>query len=799
MDAVNNSKKHTDKYKIYFGGSYEEHWSEDGTLQVKYSDRSWVEAEQQDGRWIPVGGDEELVKQLLDPACPKLTQDYFQAAATVYAAIHDCYRRGLGPDALGECCSFEKMPIAAPELVRILMDDCGFSLETAYRVAAFCCDELTSAGLLFKELLALQPRTAHVAAILRRSFAALPAVYHNSRKEIYRSIPGAVETGSSLRLSFIRKGGKIRHAELVLWADGYERRYDMEVSGREYYARIELDEVPRAMWYAFYIETESSAQWLCPDHTGFIGRLYPRCESGFRLTVYKRGFDTPKWFRRSVMYQIFPDRFAFSDDDTAKKGVEYHLKHGQTPELHKSLDEPLRWQPRSFEQHYSPDDFYGGTFKGIEQKLPYLKELGISCIYLNPIVEARSNHRYDASDYSRPDPILGTTEDFEQLCKKAEEQGMRIILDGVFSHTGCDSIYFNRYGTYDSVGACQGPESQYYPWYDFRHFPDEYKCWWGFKDLPEVNENNLQWQKDVITDEDSVVKLWLKRGAAGWRLDVADELPDYVLEMIREHSKAVSPDAPIIGEVWEDAVIKESYGGRRTYALGTALDSVMNYPLRVAALDFIHHRQDAYALRNFLVSQQMNYPKPMYYALMNLLGSHDVDRLRNALAVSVNLRSLPREEQVKLHFSDKAMEKALSYERLCAALQFSIPGVPSIYYGDEQGMAGVNDPFNRGVFKEGDKPLHDFYAELAKQRNAAPALSTGHAQFMTACRDVLLILRYITDGKDAFGEPAENGVYLTVINRGEKSYEFTADCSAAGLEPYSGSIAPVSAEIIRLK
>ena len=799
MDAVNNSKKHTDKYKIYFGGSYEEHWSEDGTLQVKYSDRSWVEAEQQDGRWIPVGGDEELVKQLLDPACPKLTQDYFQAAATVYAAIHDCYRRGLGPDALGECCSFEKMPIAAPELVRILMDDCGFSLETAYRVAAFCCDELTSAGLLFKELLALQPRTAHVAAILRRSFAALPAVYHNSRKEIYRSIPGAVETGSTLRLSFIRKGGKIRHAELVLWADGYERRYDMEVSGREYYARIELDEVPRAMWYAFYIETESSAQWLCPDHTGFIGRLYPRCESGFRLTVYKRGFDTPKWFRRSVMYQIFPDRFAFSDDDTAKKGVEYHLKHGQTPELHKSLDEPLRWQPRSFEQHYSPDDFYGGTFKGIEQKLPYLKELGISCIYLNPIVEARSNHRYDASDYSRPDPILGTTEDFEQLCKKAEEQGMRIILDGVFSHTGCDSIYFNRYGTYDSVGACQGPESQYYPWYDFRHFPDEYKCWWGFKDLPEVNENNLQWQKDVITDEDSVVKLWLKRGAAGWRLDVADELPDHVLEMIREHSKAVSPDAPIIGEVWEDAVIKESYGGRRTYALGTALDSVMNYPLRVAALDFIHHRQDAYALRNFLVSQQMNYPKPMYYALMNLLGSHDVDRLRNALAVSVNLRSLPREEQVKLHFSDKAMEKALSYERLCAALQFSIPGVPSIYYGDEQGMAGVNDPFNRGVFKEGDKPLHDFYAELAKQRNAAPALSTGHAQFMTACRDVLLILRYITDGKDAFGEPAENGVYLTVINRGEKSYEFTADCSAAGLEPYSGSIAPVSAEIIRLK
>jgi len=798
MDAVITSKKHLNTYKVYFGGSYEEHWTEDGHLSVVYSDRRWVEAEQQDSRWIPVGGDEELVKQLLDPACPKLTQDYFQAAATVYAAIHECMKRGLGPDALGECCRFENMPVAAPELVRILMDSCGFSLERAYRIAAFCCDELTKAGLHFKELLELQPRTAHVAAILRRSFAAMPAVYHDSRDPEHRSIAGAVETGSKLRLAFTRKGGKIKHAELSVWGDGYERRYDMDVKGREYFVEIELDE-PRALWYAFYIETETSAQWLCPDETGFVGRIYPRRESGFRLTVYKQGFDTPKWFRRSVMYQIFPDRFAFSDDDTAKKGVEYHLKHGQTPELHKSLDEPVRWQPRSFEDHYSPDDFYGGTFKGIEQKLPYLKELGISCIYLNPIVEARSNHRYDASDYSRPDPILGTTEDFVRLCKKAEEQGIRLILDGVFSHTGCDSIYFNRYGTYDSVGACQGPKSRYYSWYDFRKFPDDYRCWWGFKDLPEVIEDNEQWQKDVITGDDSVVKLWLKRGAAGWRLDVADELPDYVLEMIREHTKKVAPDAPIIGEVWEDAVIKESYGGRRTYALGSALDSVMNYPLRVAALDFIHGRRDAYALRNFLISQQMNYPKPMYYALMNLLGSHDVDRLRNALAVAVNLRSLPRDEQVKMHFSDEAMDRALKYERLCATLQFSIPGVPSIYYGDEQGMAGVNDPFNRGVFKEGEKELHDFYAELAAKRNSAHALSTGHVQFDAACRDVLLILRYITDGKDAFGDPAENGVYLSVINRGESEYSFTADCSAAGLEPYSGSISAVSAKIIRLK
>jgi glycosidase len=271
-----------------------------------------------------------------------------------------------------------------------------------------------------------------------------------------------------------------------------------------------------------------------------------------------------------------------------------------------------------------------------------------------------------------------------------------------------------------------------------------------------------------------------------------------VLKLIRDHVKLVSPDAPIIGEVWEDAIIKESYGQRRNYALGHALDSVMNYPLRVAALDFIHHRQDAYGLRNFLISQQMNYPKPMYYALMNLLGSHDIERLRNALATNVNLRSLPREQQVSFYFSDEAMARALEYERLCAVLQFSIPGVPSVYYGDEQGMTGVNDPFNRGVFKEGDKALHDFYAELAALRNSAPALSTGHAEFMTECRDVLLILRYITDGKDAFGMEAENGVYLSVINRSEHACQFTADCSAAGLGKYSAVAAPLSAKIIRL-
>ena len=225
----------------------------------------------------------------------------------------------------------------------------------------------------------------------------------------------------------------------------------------------------------------------------------------------------------------------------------------------------------------------------------------------------------------------------------------------------------------------------------------------------------------------------------------------------------------------------------------------MNYPFRGAVLAFMHGQTDAYALREFFIAQQMNYPKPMYYSLMNLLGSHDVERLRTALATDVWLRSLSREDQLKVEFTQEALDKALVLERLCAVLQFAIPGVPCIYYGDEQGMCGVNDPFNRQPFMEGDSALHDYYARLAGQRRAADALSTGEAEFMAANKDLLLILRYINSGLDALGKPAENGAYLAVVNRGETAQSYTADCRAAGCGWVAGSIGPLQGEIIKLK
>lgn len=784
---------------LYFGGSYREHWSEDYTLSVRYDGRCSVDAVCKDGVWRAVGGDPKWVKILNAPECPAILSLYFQGAAAVYAAARDCATRGLPLERLDEFFYSPSNPFTAPELVRLLMDDCGFSMRSAFQVAASCCGDLRATGVDVQQCFQVQPRTANIINILRSTSDSSLAARHDSSDVRYRSPLGALTEGSVLTLRVKIQAGHTSGADLILYGDNFRREIPMLPSEKGYAVTLMVPEEAQVLWYCFRIQTHDGSRWLCRDGSSHLSRLLSEEGQGFRLTVYRKDFETPVWFRHSVMYQVFPDRFAFSNDGTAEKGLAVHLAMGQTAELHKSLKEPLRWQPRPFEQSYTPDDFYGGTLRGIEQKLPYLKALGISCLYLNPIVEARSNHRYDTSDYLKVDPILGSNEDLTRLCRSAKALGIRVMLDGVYSHTGDDSVYFNRYGHYSSLGACQGEDSPYYSWYDFTHFPDSYRCWWGFDSLPEVDETNPAWQDFVITGQNSVVKTWLRRGASAWRLDVADELPDAVLSLIRKAAKEEKPDAVVLGEVWEDAVLKESYGSRRNYALGYSLDSVMNYPLRTAVLDFAHHRISAYALRDFLMEQQLNYPKPFYYSLMNLLGSHDVERLRSALATDVWIKSLSREDQLKLAFTPERLEHAVSLEKLCAVLQFALPGVPSIYYGDEQGMCGVGDPFNRGPFRVDRQDLFEHYAALSALRNSAPALSTGHAAFLALSRDLLLILRWIQNGKDALDEDAEDGVFLAVINRGSESAEYELDCSFLGCGTVRGSIAACSGEIRRIE
>ena len=777
-------------YNIWFGGSYDEHWSEDYSLFVSYHDRRFVKARLTGESWIPAGGDAALCASIVSSPREGMIRRYFNAAVEVYAASQECLRRGVPLTKIYELFKFTE-PLAAPELLRLLMDDCGFRFETAFPTVMHACICRLPTEKEQAELRVFQPRTAKLTELLLRAKENLLTVEHDGSLEEYRDPPRALRCGETVRISFRLLSGRIKDATLCVFGDRGRKAVPMHKGENGLFSAVfRAPEEAQALWYSICLEASEACYYICPDETGYFGEVCGNERAGFRLTVYRADFETPEWFRHAVMYQVFPDRFAFSNDGTAEKGIEYHLALGQRCEMHSSLDDPLRWKARPDESGYAPDDFYGGTLRGIENKLSYLRQLGISCLYLNPIVEARSNHRYDASDYERVDPILGTNEDFEHLTQEAAKIGIRIILDGVYSHTGADSVYFNRYGNYPSVGACQGKESPYYGWYDFRHFPDDYRCWWGFKDLPEVDECNLSWQEKVITGEKSIVRQWLQRGASGWRLDVADELPDEVLGLIRKATKEEKEDAPIIGEVWEDAVIKESYGGRRNYALGYSLDSVMNYPFRTAVLDFLHFRTDARNLRDFLRSQCMNYPRPMYYALMNLLGSHDVERLKSALATDINIKSLPREEQVKLHFSSEALQKAERLEKLGAAIQFSIPGVPSIYYGDEQGMEGVGDPFNRAPFQEGDGTLHNYYVNLSELRNSNPVFSDGEVVFGASSSNVLTILRYSqTAGKKS--------VFLTVINRGEKEC-YCADLNAVGLGIYRGTISGLSAETIQL-
>lgn len=770
--------------KLYFGGSYKEKWSSDYTLSVEYQNRKSVTATlAPDGsRWIASEGEENIVNALNSADKDSFFYRCFSAAADVHSLTKVCFSENLKPDALHLFVKLENNIIAAAELMRILMDDCGLSIEKACAITVDCCGpypEMDSElqGKLFR----YQPRTSHVMSLLVQKCRTDINIRHDPEDPRHRSPGFAVSCGDKVRIAFDVLTGHPRSADIIITGPGWEHVRPMDKTETGFEVTFSAPDRPGSYRYALRINKDTTCLFICPDSSGCYGVL-SRHQEGFRLTVSLPGFETPAWFRKTVMYQAFPDRFARSDDGTAQRGLEYHRSLGQRPDYHASEDDPVKYLPRPGEQFYSPDDFYGGTLNGITGKLDYLKELGVGCLYLNPIVEARSNHRYDASDYLKVDPILGTLEDFTRLTEEASKRGIKLILDGVFSHTGADSIYFNKYGTYDSFGACQGKNSPYYHWYTFYDYPNVYKSWWGFADLPEVDELAADWQYGVIKGENSVVAQWLKRGASGWRLDVADELPDEALAVIRRTVKSIDPDAPIIGEVWEDAVEKESYGQKRNYALGYSLDSVMNYPFRTAVLDFLHKRTNAFQLRNFLLGQSMNYPKPVYYSLMNLLGTHDVERLKSNLATEVNIKSLSREQQLALAFSEENLKKAEKLEVLAAAIQFSIPGVPNIYYGDEQGMCGCGDPFNRGFFKDNKSPLHDVYASLAKLRNSNPCMSTGFTKFMVISTDIISIVRYNADGLDAFGEPAEESAVVVTINRGTEKAEFSLELSQLGFE-----------------
>ena len=592
----------------------------------------------------------------------------------------------------------------------------------------------------------------------------------DSRDTEYKSPFGAAVCGATVRFA-VRPGDEnVTGVTLLLRREFAGTEHVVALSpgddGR-WQGVYTAPEEPELVWYAF--------RFSYPEGQRLYGLHGFDDQARWQLTVYDDSRPTPAWFGRGITYQIFPDRFCRTrvPDPAGMVGDRV---------VHQDWDDTPVWRPDT-QGIIRNNDFFGGSLAGITSRLDYLQSMGVGTLYLCPIFESDSNHRYDTADYRRIDPMLGTEEDFRTLCREAGCRGIRVMLDGVFNHTGSNSRYFNAQGFYPELGAAQSRESQYYNWYSFHPWPEDYDAWWGVKTLPAVQESADSYRRFIIRDGDSVVRHWLRQGASGWRLDVADELPDDVLRDLRTAAKQADPDSVLLGEVWEDAVTKVSYGARRQYALGDALDSVMNYPLRDALILFLTGRSTARALADLLLSQRLNYPQPLYYALMNLTASHDVARTRSALALDFDPRSRTRAQLAALDVTDAMAARGAQLQPLAAAVQFWLPGIPSIYYGDEAGMQGLCDPFNRAPLQMCDTQMLQWYAKLSALRHAHPALQRGEIAVFAPAGDVVCILRIITGGHDAFGAEAEDEALLLAVNRAAHTVRCHVEltCPGAGL------------------
>ncbi len=539
-------------------------------------------------------------------------------------------------------------------------------------------------------------------------------ILFDSKQEKYKTPYGCLRENEKCKITVeVPKSCPAKQVKLVIEAEnGFEMKVPAEkTEGTGDYDSFSCEfSLYRRGLYRYYFEfkTEMSEFSLYRQ-----GRCDTNIEEGekWQISCLPEGYHAPTSLQGRVMYQIFPDRFAVSgSSELSEKLTPFTLHKDKNEPPRCGADENGRWN----------NDFYGGNFAGIAEKIPYLMSLGVEIIYLNPIFKAYSNHRYDTADYKKPDPMLGTEEDFKKLCRIAGENGIKIILDGVFSHVGSDSIYFdseNRFGG----GAVSDPASKYRDWFDFSSYPTEYKCWWDVKTLPCVNELSPSFVDYIITAEDSVVAHWMRLGAAGFRLDVADELPDEFIFLLRKRVKELDPEGIVIGEVWEDASSKVSYGKLREYFTGAELDGVMNYPFRASIIELVTRkitpREFALGVENICE----NYPQDVINCCMTFLSTHDTPRIASV-------------------FAEKLGEDCLvSALKAASALQFFLPGMPCIYYGDESLMRGGSDPFNRGFFTEDpNSELFSFIKYLSSLRRSCTDLRCAPLRVSADDRSVTL-------------------------------------------------------------
>lgn len=585
-----------------------------------------------------------------------------------------------------------------------------------------------------------------------------------SRLEAFKQPYGAVASDTEVCFRiYPRRTYAVTGATLWIGADDEKPEpismtWEKLEGARDCYQVKYIAQKPALYWYYFTIKTAIGEIFVSHGYAG-MGEPSATLREKFQLTVFDQNYQVATWFGQGITYNIFPDRF-FRTEKPAQIGYRTERK------IHDNWSDIPVYQPDANGEILN-NDFFGGSIQGVISKLDYLKGLHVSTIYFNPIFEAYSNHRYDTGDYKKIDPMIGSEQDFRQLCIEAKRRGMRVILDGVFSHTGYDSRYFNARGHYDNVGAYQSQQSPYYDWYEFTNWPNQYSSWWGIYTLPQVNEVNENYLNYIIESKDSVIRHWLEAGASGWRLDVADELPDKFIEKLNQAAREVKPDALVVGEVWEDASNKISYGVRRKYFQGGELDSVMNYPLRDSVMAFLTGTPADQFVEK-MESIRENYPQAIFYNLMNIIGTHDTPRALTVLGTDDTAWAQSREYRANLQLSEEQLIRARARMKIAATIQFTMPGSPTIYYGDEAGLQGFEDPFNRRTYPWGDEDadMLDFYRNLCALRDNSPILKQGILRFI-----------YARDGILCYERSYENKRLLIAINRDEA----TSSC----ILPYS--------------
>lgn len=593
---------------------------------------------------------------------------------------------------------------------------------------------------------------------------------YDSWNNDYKSPFGAVKRDESIRFTIkLSKDTKLDFAPvLVVFRTGFKERFLSmtqidETDNCHVYSTI-FSAKYSGVHYYYFSYTSNGTRFFIKKKDGHIGHI----NDGdlFQLTVHSNHYETPDFLKGGIMYQIFPDRFCKSGKlhQNIPSGRVIRDDWGGVP-YYKPDENGHVWN----------NDYFGGDLEGIRSKLGYLSDLGVTCIYLNPIFESHENHRYNTADYMKVDPLLGTNEDFKKLCEDAKEYGISIILDGVFSHTGADSVYFNKFSRYDSIGAYNSKESPYYPWYTFYNYPNEYEAWWGIDTLPNVVETNPDYTKFICGDG-GVLDYWIEQGAAGFRLDVADELPDQFLEDLNKCVKKHGKEKIVIGEVWEDASNKESYGVKRRYLLGHQLDSVMNYPFREAIISYIKGGNP----NDFVLSVMTileNYPKPTIDVLMNFVSTHDIERAINRFG-GESCDGKSKDWMAGRKLTEEQYAKGKNMLKSAFALMFFIAGVPSIYYGDEAGMQGYKDPFNRVCYMWGDEDneLIEFTRELGKIRKSSLAFKQGEMRFIYTDNDIMGFIRH-----------EEDEDMLVFVNRSE--HNRSIDSFLSLINDYSISVA----------